>query len=131
MLLSPTALRVPRFLKSPLRALYEFHFMVVAMWHWLLNRLYCHPLFQARCATFGEGVVIDRLPFVTGHVEIHVGNNVYIGGGLSIMSGRAIVKPMLILKDRAEIGWNTKIAVNKEVVIEEHARVSYGCRISD
>jgi acetyltransferase-like isoleucine patch superfamily enzyme len=47
------------------------------------------------------------------------------------MAGRLVDKPLLILKDRAEIGWNTSIAVNKEVVIEEHARVSFDCRISD
>jgi acetyltransferase-like isoleucine patch superfamily enzyme len=130
-ILSPTAIRVPGFMKSPLRFMYEFHFAVIGMWHLVLNCLYCHPLFQARCATFGSGVVIDRLPFVTGHVEIHVGNNVYIGGAVSIMSGRLIDKPVLILKDRAEIGWHTMIAVNQEVVIEEHARVSHDCRISD
>jgi acetyltransferase-like isoleucine patch superfamily enzyme len=114
-----------------LRLVYEAHFGVIGAWHSIVNLLYRHPLFQARCATFGKGVVIDRLPFVSGHVEIHVGNNVYIGGRVTIMSARLIDRPVLILKDRAEIGWNTNIAVSKEVIIEEHARVSYDCRISD
>jgi len=130
-LLSPTAIRIPGLLKSPLRLLYELHFGVIIAWNTLANLFYRHPLFQARCASFGEGVVIDRLPFVTGHVEIHIGNNVYLGGRLIIVSGRMVENPVLILKDRAEIGWNTTIAVNREVIIEEHARVSFDCRISD
>jgi len=129
--LSPKAIRIPGLLKSPLRLLYELHFGVIIAWNTLANFFYRHPLFQARCATFGEGVVIDRLPFVTGHVQIHIGNNVYLGGRLTIVSGRMVDNPVLILKDRAEIGWNTTIAVNREVIIEEHARVSFDCRISD
>jgi len=130
-ILSPTPVRVPGILKSPLRLLYEFHFGVIATWNSFWNLVYRHPLFQARCATFGRGVKIDRLPFVSGHVAIHIGNNVYIGGLVSIMSGSAIDNPVLILKDHAEIGWNTIIAVSKEVILEEHVRVSYDCRISD
>jgi acetyltransferase-like isoleucine patch superfamily enzyme len=115
----------------PFRALYELHFGVIALWHSFWNVCYRQPLFQARCASFGRGVVIDRLPFVSGHVEIHVGDRVWIGGNVSISSGRLMDRPVLILKDRAEIAWNVSIAVSKEVVIEEHARVSYDCRISD
>jgi acetyltransferase-like isoleucine patch superfamily enzyme len=130
-LLSPRAHRIPAFLRSPLRAVYELQFAMVALWHSFWNICYRHPLFQARCASFGKGVVIDRLPFVTGHVEIHVGDGVYIGGQVGIASGRMIDQPVLVLKDHAELGWNVSIAVSKEVIIEEYVRVSYDCRISD
>ena len=130
-ILSPTSLPVPGMIKPALRVLYLIHLGMTAGWQSFLNVFYRHPLFQARCATFGTGVVVDRLPFVNGHVEIHVGNGVCIGGRVSIFSARLIDKPILILKDRAEIGWNTIIAVSKEVILEEHVRVSYDCRISD
>jgi acetyltransferase-like isoleucine patch superfamily enzyme len=130
-ILAPSAPRFPRWMLPPFRALYELHFGVIALWHSFWNVCYRQPLFQARCASFGRGVVIDRLPFVSGHVEIHVGDHVWIGGNVTISSGRLMDRPVLILKDRAEIAWNVSIAVSKEVVIEEHARVSYDCRISD
>jgi acetyltransferase-like isoleucine patch superfamily enzyme len=114
-----------------LRALYELHYLVIQAFRSLLNICYRHPLFQGRCASFGENVSIDGMVFVSGHVEIHIGNNVWLGGGLDIMSGKWIDKPKLILKDHAEIGWNVRIAVNREVVLEEHARVASDCRISD
>lgn len=130
-ILAPSALRLPRWILPPFRALYEFHFLVLGIWNTFWNICYRHPLFQARCASFGRGVVIDRLPFVSGHIEIHVGNNVWIGGGVSIFSARLFDRPVLIFKDRAEVAWNVTIAVSKEVIIEEYARVAGNCRISD
>jgi acetyltransferase-like isoleucine patch superfamily enzyme len=130
-ILAPSSPRLPNWLKPPFRAMYELHFATIGMWHSFWNFFYRQPLFQARCASFGRGVVIDRLPFVTGHVDIHIGNHVYIGGNVTISSARLVDQPVLILKDRAELGWGVSIAVSKEVIIEEHARVSFGCRISD
>jgi len=37
----------------------------------------------------------------------------------------------LVCNDRCEFGWNVKLTVNKEIVVEEGARISYDCRISD
>lgn len=131
-ILRPQAPRIPRLLRGPLRAMYELHFGVVRLWHFFWNVVYRHPLFQARCASFGRNVVLDRLPFVTGPVEIHVGDHVWIGGQVSILSPMRLQdKPLLVLKDHAELGWNVTIAVTSQILIEEHARVSYDCRISD
>jgi acetyltransferase-like isoleucine patch superfamily enzyme len=54
-----------------------------------------------------------------------------LGGGLCVMSGASLERPRFIIQDHAEVGWNVVISVNQEVVIEEYARVSYDCRISD
>ncbi|MGD0500279.1 MAG: acyltransferase [Bryobacteraceae bacterium] len=35
------------------------------------------------------------------------------------------------MKDRSGLGWNCTIVVNREVVLEEDVKVSWGCRISD
>lgn len=131
MILFPRVIRLPAFLKPPLAVLYGLHFGAIGAWRAFSNIVYFHPIFQARTASMGEGVSIDRLPFVEGHTEIHIGNHCRIGGGVSIASGRVIDRPLFVLKDYAELGWNVHIVVNKEVVIEEHARISYDCRISD
>lgn len=129
--ITPSAPHLPQWVKPPFRALYELHFAAIGIWHSFWNVVYRHPLFQARCASFGRGVIVDRLPFVTGHVEIHIGNNVWLGGQLSIDSGRFIDRPVLTIKDRVKISWNVGISVSREVVIEEDVMVSNGCRISD
>lgn len=122
---------LPRLLLPGLRVLYHLHFSVIRVFRWILAVFYWNPLFQSKCASFGRGVSVSGLPFVTGPVEIHIGNGVSLGEKLSIMSGRILDRPQLVLKDHAGVGLNTIIVVNREVIIEEHARVSWDCRISD
>ena len=131
MLFRPQAPLLPRPLKPLLRSLYEFHYLVIQIARLLITIFYRHPLFQGRCATIGKNVSIDGLPFVMGHVEIHIGDNVWLGGQLDILSGGLLENPQLIIKDGAELGWNVRLTINREIVIEENARVSFDCRISD
>jgi acetyltransferase-like isoleucine patch superfamily enzyme len=127
----PAAPRLPRILRAPCRLLYECHFGVIVLFRFLVTALYRHPLFQARCASVGKNLSLDGMPFVEGHAEIHIGNDVWLGGNLTVSSGRWVDKPRLVLKDRTSLGWNVLITVNKEVVIEEDVRISFDCRISD
>jgi acetyltransferase-like isoleucine patch superfamily enzyme len=131
LIFSQTVPRIPSFLRGPLRVLYELHFIVLNLFRTLYTLFYRGPLFQARCASFGQGVMLEGLPFVSGHVELHVGNTVRLGGNISIMSGAVFKNPRLVLGDRCIVGWNTSISINREVIIEEDAIVSFDCRISD
>jgi acetyltransferase-like isoleucine patch superfamily enzyme len=130
-LFSPTLPPLPNLLKPPLRLLYELHFLIITLTRSLITICYRNPLFQGRCASFGRNVYLEGLPYVCGHVEIHVGSNVRFGGKVSILSGGGFDLPKLIMKDRSGVGWGTMISVSKEVIIEEDAIVSYDCRISD
>lgn len=127
----PRAPIIPGFLKPLFRLAYQTHYGLVSFFQGAVTVLYRHPLWQGRCATIGTNVSIDRLPYVEGHTEIHVGNDVWLGGRISIVSGRFLDRPKLIIKDRAEISWNVMITVNREVIIGEDARISFDCRISD
>jgi len=71
------------------------------------------------------------MPYVDGHVQIHIGNDVVLGGRISIASGRMFDEPRLIIGDRAGIGWGTRITVSREVVIEDDVWLPWDCSISD
>lgn len=129
--LRPQAPRLPKLLRPVFRGIYELHYLAIQSARVLVNVCYRHPLFQARCTSFGRNVSLDGLPFVSGHVAIHIGDNVWLGGGIDIMAARFLENPQLIIKDGAQISWNVRITVNREVVIEENARISFDCRISD
>ncbi len=131
LLLSPTLPPLPRRVFAPFRFLYEGHVFLILVGRFLLTVLYRNPAFQSRCASVGRGLKLDGLPYVSGHVEIHLGNNVTFGGKVSIFSGRIFDQPRLTMKDGSGIGWNSTIVVNKEVIIEEDVIVSYNCNISD
>lgn len=122
---------VPAFLKPPLRLIYEGYYLCVPAWRWGLAYFVWLPLFRSRCASAGRRIRISALPFVYGHVEIHLGDDVEFGGKVDIVSGRFLDRPRLIIKDRAGVGLGTLISVNQEVVIEEDAIISVNCTISD
>jgi carbonic anhydrase/acetyltransferase-like protein (isoleucine patch superfamily) len=130
-LLSPMPPRLPRVLKPVLRVAYELHFLAIVLLRFFLNFFYRNPLFQARCAAVGSRLVIEGMPYVSGHVEIYLGDDVTLGGNISILSGRMLDRPRLVIGSRSGIGWNSVIAVNREIVLEDDAWVSYDCRISD
>jgi acetyltransferase-like isoleucine patch superfamily enzyme len=130
-ILRPRPPRLPDALRPVIRPFYELHFLVIAYFNAVIRMLYTGPLFQARCTKVGRRLQMDRLPFVSGHADIQIGDDVYLGGQVSIFSARVLDHPRLIIGDRARVGWHTVINVSREVVIEEDARVAYGCRISD
>lgn len=131
-IMNPQLPPLPRVLLKVLRLFYEAHFMAIVVGRAFVTIFYRNPLFQSRCASFGRNVKLEgKLPFVTGPVEIHVGNNVYIGGNVTIFSSGHYGVPKLILKDNSSLSWNVIVTVNKEVVIEENVRIPHDVRISD
>jgi acetyltransferase-like isoleucine patch superfamily enzyme len=130
---NPTVPPLARPLLSVLRFFYEAHFMAIVIGRAFITIFYRNPLFQARCASFGRNVKIaGKLPFVSGPVQIHIGNNSYIGGNVTILSGSFMdTPPRFIMKDNADLGWNAYVVVNKEVILEENVRIPHDCRISD
>lgn len=93
--------------------------------------LWAEPLFRSRCVSVGENLSVERVPYILGHADIKIGNNVTISGQLNIISGRFNDTPELIIGDDVFIGHNTLISVNKRVEIRDHASIAGGCRIAD
>ena len=115
------------------RPLYYLHFAVILAFRNLLI-FYRGPLFQARCASFGHGVTLGgKLPFVTGPVEIHIGNEVSIGGNVDDPLRLRLGEERHAWSSRTVpvLGWGVTIVVNREIVIEEDVRIPNDCRISD
>jgi acetyltransferase-like isoleucine patch superfamily enzyme len=129
--LPPKPPQLPRFTKPVFRLLYELQIGIKIFSRALASFLIYHPLIQGRMAEVGKGVMVEGLPHIMGPVEIYIGNNVSIGGNVSIFSGGPIEKQRFEMQDNSIVGWNTSITIGQEVVIEEHAFVSYDCRISD
>ena len=129
-LVYPRCPRLPGILRPPLRLAYEMHYAAIIMVR-AVTIFYRSPLFQARCASVGKRLSLDGFPYVTGHVEIEVGDDVWIGGKVSILSGRVLERPRLVIQNRVSIGWNTQVSVSREVTIEDDVMISHDCRISD
>jgi acetyltransferase-like isoleucine patch superfamily enzyme len=128
---SPRGPRIPAIAKPVGLGFYHLHFFVISTWRKLIGLCYYHPLFQSRCKAVGKGLVLEGLPYVDGPVEIWLGDQVSIGGKVTIHSGHAVEHPRLVIKDRVIVGWSTTIVASREVVIDEDVMFAPGCRISD
>ena len=127
----PSGGRLPAWLKSPFRLLYEFHYLTIVIFRNLSTRFYRHPPVSGPVCIDGPQCHPGRITIRSGHADIHVGNDVYLGGMISIMSGRFTDQPKLFIGDRASINWHTTIMVNQLVVIEDDVKIASNCRISD
>lgn len=126
-----SAVPTPWFFRPVLRALFALH---QALWQFsgfLRSYLYNGPLFRARCDSVGEHFRVCRMPWVTGHTRIHVGDNVNFFGKVDIVSGRIFDEPRLMIGDRVGVGHNVVFVVNKEIVIENDVLISSGVRLMD
>ncbi len=125
------SLPLPRFFYPALRPVFELHQSVWRAVFWCLGYFYVGPVFRSRCASVGKRFRISRMPFVTGHAKIHIGDDVNFFGKVDIFSGSIFDEPTLIFKDRVDIGHNVMFVVNKEIVIEEDVNVAGGVRFMD
>src|SRR5260370_39517264 len=71
------------------------------------------------------------LPDITGHPKIYIGDNVMLFGGLSVISGREFDEPRLVIGNGVHIGHQAFFTINKEIVIDEGARIASDCFIAD
>lgn len=129
--LSPTLPPFPSVVRAVFRVLYELHFGAVSAFRSLAVIFYYNPLFQGRCKQFGRRVRLAGLPFVSGPVEISLGDDVRLGGRMNILSGSQCQGPVLKIGDRTSIGWDTTITASRQVMIAADVLISYGCHISD
>lgn len=130
-LLRPAGPRIPSWIKPAGRVCYHGHYFVISSCRKLLGLFYYHPLFQSRCKSVGRNLSLEGLPYVAGPVEIFLGDDVSIGGNVTILSGRSFDRPRLAIGDRTVIGWYSTLVASREVVIEEDVLIAPSCRISD
>lgn len=113
-------------------ALYSVHIGVVVSWRWLVQKCYCEPLFKSRCASCGRGLVVDGgLPLVSGHLELLIGQDVFISGSNGFVAPAVLSRPRLVIGDRTMIGGQTTINVARSVTIGQDCLIAKRVLIAD
>jgi len=122
---------VPSTLRPVGRLFYELRFCIPILWKRFSSLIYTTPLFSCRCETVGKRLQLRKLPVVSGHASLHVGDDVRFSGSCAISSGRFGQHPTLRIGNRVFIGSNVSITCNHEVVIEDDVLIASNCRIAD
>ena len=122
---------VPSVLSPVLRTIFDLQSGTAEFFRWAFSYFIREPIFRARCASVGKRFRLFRMPYVVGHTEIHLGDDVNFFGKVDIMSGRIFDHPRLILHNRVDIGHNVGFVVNREIIIEDDVNVASGVRFMD
>jgi acetyltransferase-like isoleucine patch superfamily enzyme len=114
------------------RAMYSLHMGIIVSWRWLVQKFYSEPLFKSRCASCGPGLEVDGgLPLVSSHLELHIGEHVFISGANSFVAPAILANPKLVIGDRTMIGGQTSINVARSVTIGAGCLIARRVLISD
>ncbi|WP_434354797.1 acyltransferase [Parasalinivibrio latis] len=84
------------------------------------------PLFKGRLSCCGKNLYLyGGLPFVSGPLDISVGNSSRISGQTTF-SGRCSIKepPKLHIGNNVDVGWQTTIAVGTQVYLGDNVRIA-------
>jgi len=117
---------VPRLASAPL---YSVYCSLRAMFASLARILWWTPLFKGRLESFGRRLYLyGGLPFISGSVNIELGDNCRISGQ-STFSGRSSTSQPTVLKvaNNVDIGWMTTIAVGRTILICDNVRIAGRC----
>lgn len=118
--------------RSLFRLLYALHVAGHAALEWALRFFWYEPLFRSQCDSVGRAFFMEKLPYVTGHGRIVLGDHVRLCGKPAFAFGnRHHDRPELLVGDHTFIGHATEIGVAESVRIGKHCLIAGGAQIAD
>jgi acetyltransferase-like isoleucine patch superfamily enzyme len=89
------------------------------------------PVLRSMCVSIGERLQMERIPSVTGPVQIYLGDDVRLSGVLTISGGRVLPAPEFRVGNRSFIGAGCVFSVAKSITIGDDVLIAGACRVSD
>jgi acetyltransferase-like isoleucine patch superfamily enzyme len=124
-------LPLPRFLHPVLRFGFNLQQGARETCTLLFSYFVREPLFRGRCRTVGKNFHLERMPYISGHTNIFIGDDVNFFGQVDFFSGRLFDEPKVVLGNRVDLGHNVLFIVNKEIVLEDDVNVASNVRFMD
>lgn len=108
------------------RPLYGLYCTMANFWGALVRICWWTPLLKGRLEQSGKNLYLyGGLPFISGPVQIVLGNNCRVSGQTTFTGRTSAPRPpKLQVGDNVDIGWMTTIAVGSQVVIGDNVRIA-------
>ena len=114
------------------RMLYGLHVMMREIVLLGLRVFWYEPLFRSQCASVGRGLMMEKLPYLTGRGKIVIGDYVRLSGKSAFTFGnRWNDEPELVIGDHTSINHGARIAVAQSVRIGQYSRLAGGVSVAD
>lgn len=113
-------------------ALYYLRELILVSVSTVYRVFWADPLFRSRCATVGRGLsLIGGVPYISGRLVIHLGENVTLYGKSSFEANRVHDAPVLNIGDNTYLGYELMISVGQEVTIGRNCYIAAQVFIAD
>lgn len=128
-----TSLHLPVGIMRPILSVaYDAH---IALWEICISIVrffYSEPLFRSKCRRVGQRFKMEQLPYLTGHGQINIGDNVRLSGKSTIaFSNQLSEAPLLEIGDGTFIGHDCGFHIAKHVKIGRNTLVAKGVSVYD
>jgi acetyltransferase-like isoleucine patch superfamily enzyme len=95
-----------------------------------LAKLLWEPMLRARCERVGERVLLQRAPYIRGHLRIYIGDGCQFSS-LDVHCGRFRDRPELIIGNHCVVGYENMFVANERITIGDHVGISQRVVIRD
>ncbi|MPW29384.1 acyltransferase [Agarivorans sp. B2Z047] len=127
------ALRLCQLPKVPLlfSVLYRLHTSLSNALSSVLRILWWTPLFRSKTSGPSQALYLyGGMPLISEGLNIELGNRCRVSGATTF-SGRSSAEPALLkIGDNVDVGWQTTIAVGKQVILGNNVRLAGRCFIA-
>jgi acetyltransferase-like isoleucine patch superfamily enzyme len=116
--------------KEILAGLAHAGFYAREAFEWGRRSVVATPVFLAQCATYGDDISVDRVPYINGTPRIELGSNIRVSGLINIAASSKGT-PTLVIGDGVFIGHGTSFAIADRISVGKYASIAGGCYIAD
>jgi acetyltransferase-like isoleucine patch superfamily enzyme len=112
--------------------LYRFHVVARESLIWAARFFWFEPLFRSQCESVGDGLYMEKLPYIQGVGRILIGRGVRLSGQPQISFGRSGVQtPELIIGDGTFIGHHCGFNVGRSIHVGRNCLFATGVLVYD
>ena len=124
-------LPIPRALDPVYRFISHLRYLKYEFVEKVCVALYRYPVLRSVCASVGERLRMEEVPSIVGPAMVHIGDDVYLSGRLTVFSARIFPNPELRIGNRTFIGSSCLFSVAKLIEIGDDVLIAGGCSVSD
>jgi acetyltransferase-like isoleucine patch superfamily enzyme len=124
-------LPIPRALDPLYRFISHMRFVKYEFVEKVCVAFYRYPVLRSACASVGERLRMEQVPSIAGPARVHIGDDVYLSGTLTVFSARIYPNPELRIGNRTFIGSSCLFSVAKLIEIGDDVLIAGGCSVSD
>ena len=109
--------------------IFQLDFFGRELYEWGRRSLVATPVFLARCASFGDDIAIERIPYLTGPCRIELGSSIRFAGQINILVGNN--NPLLKIGNGVFVGHETTFGLASRIELGDYVGIGERTYITD